>query len=141
MKKIIYLVIAFISLSFITSCSKDDDNEASLTGKWEYLKEGVVNGGQEVLTDYEHQIGCTKDYSLISAASISDYSYFEDVNPCEERIRTVDYTRNGNNILFTFEGQILEAVIKTLNSTTLKFYYPDPENTEIFYVVVYKRIN
>ena len=139
MKKIIYLVIAFISLTVITSCSKDDDNEASLTGKWEYLKEGVANGGQEVLTDYEHQIGCTKDYSLISATSISDYSYSG--NPCEEEITTLNYTRNGNNISFNIQGLTFTAVIKTLTATTLKIYISDPENPEISEVTVFKRIN
>jgi hypothetical protein len=139
MKKIIYLAIAFISLNAITSCSKDDENQASFEGKWEYLKEGVATGGQEVLVDYVHETGCTRDYSIITATAIADYEYFG--NTCNEDITITNYTRSGNTISTTVEGQTFTATIKTLNSSTLKVYFADPENPEISEVTVFKRIN
>ena len=139
MKKIILLAVAFVSLATITSCSKDDDS-ASLQGKWEYLQEGSANAsGQEVLTNYQHEVGCTKDYSIISASSISDYSFSG--STCIEEVFTTPYTRNGNTISITSEGQTFTAQIKTLNSNTLKIYAIDPDFPEEIAVTVFKRIN
>lgn len=139
MKKIVYLAVAFLSLTAVTSCSKDDEKQASLEGKWEYLKEGVATGGQEALVDYVHQTGCTKDYSIITATAIADYEYFG--NDCDEDVSITNYTRSGNTISVTEGGQTFNATIKTLNSTTLKVYFADPENPEISEVTVFKKIN
>jgi hypothetical protein len=139
MKKIILLAVAFVSFATITSCSNDDD-QASLQGKWEYLKEGTANSsGQEDLVDYQHQAGCSKDYSIITASSIVDHSFFG--STCEEEIFSTPYTRNGNTISITVEGETFTAEIKTLDSSTLKIYSIDPEFPGIIDVTVFKRIN
>jgi len=138
MKKMILLAVAFLSFAAVTSCSNDDDN-ASLEGKWEYFKEGYVENGQEFLEDYEHQTGCEKDYSLISATTIEDHSFFG--TTCEEDVYSIPYTRNGNTITISGEGATFPAVIKTLNSSTLKIYITDPDFPEYTDVAVFKRSN
>ena len=138
MKKLILLAVAFASMATVTSCSKDDE-APSLQGKWEYFKEGVASGGQEVLVDYEHQTGCTKDYSIITASSIVDHSFFG--SECDEEIFTTPYTRNGNIISITVEGQTLNAEIKTLDSGTLKIYTSSPDAPSVSEVTVFKRVN
>lgn len=138
MKKIIVLLVAMVSFSALTSCSKDDDGP-SLQGKWEYLKEGVASGEQEVLEDYSHQSGCAKDYSMITATTIMDHSF--NGTACTEEITTTPYTRNGNTITITFGGETFTAVIKSLTSTTLKVYFTDPDSPTVSEVTVFKRVN
>lgn len=138
MKKILLLTVAFISLVTVTSCSKDDEN-ASLQGKWEYSKEGIASGGQEVLEDYSHQSGCAKDYSMITATTIMDHVF--NGTACTEEIANTPYTRNGNTITTTFGGETFTAVIKSLTSTTLKVYFTDPDSPTVSEVTVFKRVN
>ena len=138
MKKGLLLVAICLSTLF-SSCSKDDD-QASLQGKWEYFKEGTANSsGQEFLVNYEHQSGCTKDYSIITASSIVDHSFFG--STCEEEIFSTPYTRNGNTISITVEGETFTSEIKTLDGSTLKMYYTDPDFPGVIDVTVFKRIN
>ena len=138
MKKILLLTVAFISLVTVTSCSKDDEN-ASLQGKWEYSKEGIASGGQEVLEDYSHQSGCAKDYSMITATTIMDHVF--NGTACTEEIANTPYTRNGNTITITYGGETFTAVIKSLTSTTLKVYFTDPDSPTVSEVTVFKRVN
>ena len=134
------LVLLAISLGTIFSSCSNDDESASLIGKWEYFKEGVATTtGQEFLTDYEHTSGCAKDFSLITATTIQDYSYFG--SSCEEEIFSTPYTRNGNTITITADGETFTSQIKTLNANTLKIYFVDPEFPEDIEVTVFKRVN
>lgn len=138
MKKIVLFVVAFVSFSVLTSCSKDDDG-ASLQGKWEYFKEGDAIDGVETLYDYNHETGCTKDYSMISGTTIMDHNFSG--SACTEEITTVPYTRSGNTITTTFAGSSFTAEIKTLNDTTLKVYFTDPDFPGEAEVTVFKRVN
>ena len=123
----------------VTSCSKDDDAPASLQGKWEYFKEGVASGGQEVLVNYEHQAGCAKDFTTITATAFVDHSFFG--STCVEEIVTIPNTRNGNVITATSEGISQTGEIKTLDGSTLKIYYTDPDFPTVSEVTVFKRVN
>ena len=138
MKKIIFIAVAFLYFATFTSCSKDEDSP-SLQGKWEYFKEGTATSGQEVLESYVHQTGCAKDYSMITATSIIDYS-FSGV-ACTEEISTIPYTRNGNTITITSGGTTYTYEIKTLDDTTLKVYTTNPDSPTVSEVTVFKRVN
>jgi hypothetical protein len=124
----------------LTSCSDNDAPAASLEGKWEYFKEGNANStGQEFLTDYVHQSGCTKDYSIITASTIEDHNFLG--STCVEEIFTTPYTRNGNIISINSEGETFTFEIKILDSSTLKIYASDPNFPGDFDVTVFRRIN
>lgn len=140
MKKIILLFVAIISLTTISSCSNDDDNEASLIGKWEYSKEGVSSNGQEILTDYEHTDGCSKDYIQITATTVSDHSFYDE-GGCTEETFTVNYTRSGNTLTVGTGSDSSTAQIATLTDTTLKITYTDSDFPGVLYVDVYTRVN
>ena len=142
MKKLILLVAVFVSFASLTSCNNDDDNNDSngvLEGTWEYSKEGTSIGGQESLDDYQHQAGCTKDYSVFTATTITDHTFSGAT--CQDDVFSIPYTRTGNTITISIGGQTLSAEIKTLNSTTLKIYYTDPTTPQASAVVVYNRRN
>lgn len=139
MKKIFLLAIAFVSLATVTSCDKDDDAQASLEGKWEYSKEGLAASGQEVLVDYEHTTGCAKDFIMINATTVADHTFFG--STCTEDVSTSTYTRSGNTVTVTVDGQSYTADIKTLDGSTLKLYSTDPDFPELTEVTVYKRVN
>lgn len=138
MKKIIFTTVTFLFFASITSCSDSDDN-ASLEGKWEYSKEGYAENGQEFLEDYEHQEGCTKDYSIITSTTVIDHNFSGP--ECEEDIFTIPYTRNGNTITISVEGETFSSQIKKLDSNTLKIYSIDPDFPDEAEVTVFKRVN
>lgn len=139
MKKVILLFVAIVSLSSITSCS-DDDEAASLVGKWQYSKEGVASNGQEVLVDYEHTEGCTKDFIQITATTVTDHSFFND-GECVEETFSTTYTRNGNTLTVGSGSEVTTAQIATLNGSTLKITFTDPDFPGVTDVTVYTRVN
>lgn len=137
MKKIILLLVVIVSFA-VTSCSKDSEN-ASLQGKWEYLKQGTVTNGQEVLTDYVAQTGCSKNYSMITSTTIMDHTFSG--NTCFEDISNQPYTRVGNTLKVTGESNLYTFEIKTLDSTTLKIYLTYIDSQPSSQVFVFKRVN
>jgi hypothetical protein len=138
MKKFLLLAVAFASFATITSCDKDDD-KASLEGKWEYSREGLAASGQEILVDYTHKEGCTKDYIMINATTVADHTFFG--TACEEDVFSSTYIRSGNTVTVTVDGVAYAAEIKTLDGSTLKLYSTDPDFPELTEVTVYKRVN
>lgn len=118
MKKLALIFVAIVSTS-VTSCSKDDDvTNAELQGKWEYSKEGTITNGMEALTDYNHEVGCTKDFIIIDANNYIDHSF--ETEDCAETTYTAPYTRNGNTITVTESGTTLTGTIMQLDNSTLK---------------------
>ena len=140
MKKVILLFVAIVSLSSITSCSNDDDNDASLIGKWQYSKEGISSNGQEVLTDYEHTPGCSKDYIQITATTVTEHEFYDEGGCTEETFMT-NYTRSGNTLTVGTGSDASVVQIATLTGSTLKITYTDSDFPGVLYVDVYTRVN
>jgi hypothetical protein len=120
MKKIIALL--FLSLSII-GCSKDDASEnttsTSIEGKWQFYKEGGIVNGQEVLTDYQHSTGCTKDYTEILTGGVLKDHYFN--SSCTESVDTGNWVKNNTTLTLTYPGETpTNAEILELTATTLK---------------------
>ncbi len=139
MKKLALLFVAVLAVG-VTSCSKDDDAAAaSLVGTWEYSKEGGIIQGQEVLTPYQHAAGCTKDFTVITATTIVDTDFYG--TDCFESTSTIPYTRNGNTITITEDGEVYTATIIQLDNTTLKIKGQEMTEGGITYsdVTVYTR--
>ncbi len=123
-----YILKAFLlltTLTFIISCSKDDEpvTEPSLIGNWEFSKETNSAG---VFVNYQHEVGCGKDKLEFTAATLKSTSFDSSTNgtvvSCTETIESFSYNRNGN-LLTVNAGQpatILTIVSITATELTLK---------------------
>lgn len=120
----------------LTSCSKDDSTQkqvGSIEGKWQYTKTGTLTNNEEVLTDYQHAPGCTKDYIEILSSNIVKSHEF-DTSDCEETIKTGTWNKNNTTLVVAYHdepnnnGEILELTATTLK---VKFIYSDITDIEI----------
>ena len=122
MKKSILLFVAVLATAF-SSCSKDDNpsNEASLLGKWQPVKQGVVMSGQELVQDFQHTLGCDKNYVEFTNTMFTQHDFDKNMSDqCEEDIAAYSYSRTGNTISVLEEGELLTLQIAQLDATTLK---------------------
>ena len=138
-KNILLLPLIFFGLY---SCSKSDPTPEAVTvsieGKWQYTKVGTITNNQEVLTDYQHTAGCTKDYIEILAGGVLKSHEFNNPN-CQETISTGTWTKNNNSVTVSYPNQpTLNGEIMELTSTTLKEKFI---NSGITDVEVLTRIN
>ncbi len=135
--KKLFLFIPLLVLS-LYSCSKDDDSNlitnSPLEGKWQFTKEGTITNNREVLNNYQHTTGCTKDYIELLTGNIVKDHYFD--NPdCQETIDTGNWSRNNNSLVLTYSGEsTVSAQILELNQTTLKvsFFISGEKHVVIF---------
>lgn len=120
--KIVLLSVLTLGLS-LASCSGDDDNgttDGKIEGKWIYTKVGVMNGNNELLIDYpEHEPGCDKNYVEITAdGKWKDVSFFGD--ECTKESNEGSWTRNGDSVTITLDGEPESGTILKLTNTELK---------------------
>ncbi|AWA30816.1 hypothetical protein HYN48_12410 [Flavobacterium magnum] len=118
MKNILKVAVLVLSMSFV-GCSSDDD-EASIVGKWNFSKEGLAAQGQEVLTDYTHATGCTKDNVEFKADGTISETYYDDA--CAASTSNGTYTKSGNTVVVTMDGVATTYEVKQLSGSTLKVY-------------------
>jgi len=119
MKKITLLLIALS----IFGCSKKDVSEEipapTIEGKWQFTKEGGIVSGQEVLTDYQHSAGCTKDFTEILTGGVLKDHYFN--SSCTESVDTGTWVKNNTTLTLNYPGESpTNAEILELTATTLK---------------------
>ncbi|MDI1316648.1 lipocalin family protein [Flavobacterium sp.] len=129
MKKLFYFA-SIVCVTLLTSCSSDSDsNSASIVGKWEYLQEGIKVGDNENLMPYDHFNGsCGKDFLEFTSNNQLLHNEY-DAN-CElNTYNDGTYTRSGNTISVNDGGEVVNATIKELTSTTLKYYVPSTDGT------------
>lgn len=117
------LILHLLVFSFY-ACSNNDSssetNTAALEGKWQYTKTGTISNNQEILTNYQHTSGCTKDYIEILAGGILKSHEFNNPN-CQEIISTGSWTRSNNSITISYPNQPnVNGEILELTTTTLK---------------------
>jgi hypothetical protein len=118
------LVVLTLSL---TSCSNEavdlDDDTFSIAGKWQFTKEGDIINNHEVLIDYQHTPGCTKDYTEIMAGGVIKDHYYE-TSKCIERIDFGAWVRYNNVLVLTYPNEPdTNAEIMELTNTTLKLKF------------------
>ncbi len=116
--------VVFVGLS---SCSSSSDSSPEVApqveGTWQFTKEGTIVNNQEIINDYEHTAGCTKDYLEIFAANIIKDHYFDNPN-CQETIDTGAWTKNNNALTFVYQnGTTVNAEIMQLTNTTMKLKF------------------
>lgn len=123
-----------ILLISLAACSEDSNSQyqsAALEGKWQYTRVGTIKGNTEVLTDYEHAAGCTKDYIEIGPANVLKSHEFS--NPdCQEFIKTGTWSRTGNSLVVGYpEEPSLGGEILELTANTLKVKYTSSDITDV----------
>lgn len=143
MKKLVVTSIVFLMvLVGAASCDKDEDSEtantgASLEGKWQFAKEGTIANGKEVLVDYIHLSGCTKDYMEFLPKNVWKIHFF-DIPNCQEETNTATWTKNNNSVVLSFPNEPNDIFeILELTNTTLKIKGVD---AGITYIQIFTRI-
>ncbi len=121
--KKLFLILPVI-IFCMYSCKKSDSTlvtvAVTLEGKWQYTKTGTISNNQEILTDYQHTAGCTKDYLEILIGGILKSHEFANPN-CQETINTGTWTKSNNSLTVAYPSQpVINGEILELTSTTLK---------------------
>lgn len=114
MKNIKFITMALVAgLAFSCSSSDDADTSGELIGKW-YYKEYKVFGETIPYDDHE---ACGKDYIQFNADGTGANV---DIWDCVPDAAPYTYTRSGNTITITSDGESDTAQIIELSDTTLK---------------------
>ena len=136
MKNFKQLVMLFLVATVsLTSCNKDDNNDASIEGKWEYSQETNDEGN---LVAYEHSSGCDKDYTeFIAGGVFRDVYFYKDLDlNCVQENFNATWSRSGSTITVTNSGDTYTSQILELTDTTLKIKSVDGTDE---YITVYTR--
>ena len=124
MKKILFLFIAFTSLTFVSSCSSDDDKgNVSILGKW-YHHSYIYEGETEL---HDHDCSTKNDYIEFGSNNVYKYVYYDTSCDIAEQA-TFSWTQVGNTITIDSE----DIQITELTNTTLKLYDSEYGETFIF---------
>lgn len=122
MKKGSILFLSALALS-LGSCSSDDNGNStsgSIVGKWTYSKVGF--GSNNLINYPDHEEGCDKDYvELTASGTFIDVDYDSFDSPCEVFTDSGTYSKEGNSLTITYEGDDLDTVeIVLLTNSQLK---------------------
>lgn len=146
--KIYFLAILLFSVSFLSSCSSDDDNGSTnntdlILGKWMFYQDGEIEGTSEYLEDWEHDCPTKKDYlEFTSGGDFFGVIYDTD---CSFEGSTGTYEINGNLLKVTTQDYGVTysetLTIETLNSTTLRVTSEEEYAGQTYkYVDIFKKM-
>ena len=137
----IFLVVC---LGFI-SCDKEDTAitpapaaVVPIEGKWQFTKVGTTFNNQEILMDYEHSPGCSKDYiEILETKVVKTYNY-DSQNNCAATTESGTWSRTNNNLVLSYPNQPNKnGDILILTNTTLKVKLVEAGET---YILVLTKI-
>ena len=114
MKYVKKLSLIFLMAVVLIGCSKDDDksDSASLIGTWKATAEKL--NGQPIILD-----ACDLKTTVTFTTTTIKVVGFDGDN-CEERYEMAGtYTRNGNTLNLSMEGETMAVEITKLTATTL----------------------
>ena len=120
MKKIFFMGAILASAVSFTSCSGDDDsNNGTIVGKWNFSIEKVTFGGQTVSEGAysDNEEGCNKDYLEFTETTAVNGDYFG--TDCDFESYSSTYTRSGNTLTVTEDGDVSTVEVVSVNSNTL----------------------
>lgn len=123
MKLLKRLSFVLVLAVLFSSCSKDDDNklEDSLMGTWKVTSQKYNGEAQELDV-------CELKTTVKFTESKVTSTEYEGENCAVEFSETDSYTRNGNTISITSEGETVNIEITKLTSTTLELTQVDEDN-------------
>lgn len=138
MKKLSLFFVSALAFVITTiSCNSDNDN-VSLTGKWEISKDGVVVDGKEILSAVTNEGGCQKEAFEFKEGGnfINHYSEYSD-SKCNDYVENGSWTKKDNLLTIIYEDDDSEtAEILTLNQNTLKIKYTHQYNGQVVEIYV-----
>lgn len=137
MKLIAKVTVLFLMVFNLLSCSNDDE-QATLTGKWEFYKNGYFYEqpeSPEGYVVYNHACQTNKDYRFFTNEGVLREGYFFE---CNESSRAYKWSLKDNGKKLDIQisegrGDIYEVMI--LNGSTLKLKY-----VESYGVIINKAI-
>ena len=145
MKKLSILFLTIITLGLsVSSCSNDDENNASIEGKWELTQEGAILNGREILQAVTNEGGCSNEiYEYMKDGSFTN-TYSELSNSkCTTFTDKGTWTKNGNTLTEKYQGDSESdsyTIINLSNSELkIKEVFTDSGIT-LEFVRVFKRI-
>lgn len=114
----------FGAAMLFTSCSSDDSSSSSsssLVGKWNFDTVQYSAAGQSAPEEpYEdNEPGCAKDYlEFKEDGTLIEGDYWS--SECTLETSTGTYTKSGNKVTITFDGESSTATIMSVNDSQLK---------------------
>jgi hypothetical protein len=136
---ILFLSVMTLGLS-ISGCSNDDENNASIEGKWELAKVGTVVSGKELLIDIPtFPNKCGKDYlDFVKGGVLNDYSFSDsDSEDCTKPVETAVWTVSAKKLNIKYNiGSNADYEILELSNSTLKIKETDQEGV---YILLYTK--
>jgi len=145
MKKLSILFVSVLTLGLaVVSCSSDDDNNASIEGKWTPVKMGSIVNGKELLVAIPKEGNCDSDITEYTAdGKFNELSYEFYDNKCtasndkgtwslKDKILTTKYDDDTD----VYTEEVLELTQSSLKlKTTEKI---DDTNTMVL-ITLYER--
>ena len=120
MKKILYIIAVSLALS---SCSNDDndDQNATILGKWNYNQVSVTINGEFVVEEYPgNEQGCSKDFLNFrenGTVALTDYS--KENTACQSEVKEGTYVMSGTSVSVAIDGGTFSGQITQLTNTTM----------------------
>lgn len=154
MKKTSILFLFITTLIFTaTSCSNDsdDENNASIVGKWEFSQYGIGPIDHEIFTDRVNVTECGKDYiEFLSDGTFKVVLFRKENGDCatskdngkyiknESTLSLIIYMLDSDHII---ESEPTDSEIIMLNESTLKFrFLTKTEKETVSQISIFKKI-
>lgn len=146
MKKLSILFVSVLTLGLsLTSCSSDDDNNnASIGGKWTPVKMGSILNGQEILVAIPNEGKCDSDvFEYTADGKFTDLSYEFSNNKCEASTDKGTWSLKDKVLSITYDGdtEVNKVEILELTKSSLKVKYTEKldENNDMIIITLFER--
>lgn len=146
MKKLSILFLSVLTLGLAaTSCSSDDDeNNASIEGKWTPVKMGSIVDGKELLVAIPNDGKCENDiieYTADGKFSDTSYEFYND--KCNASTDKGTWTLKDKVLTTTYDGEtdVYTEEVLEINNSSLKLKTTEKidDNNTMVLITLYER--
>ncbi len=118
MKKILCMIAV---LAAFASCSKDDNEDGTVLGKWNYNQVSATINGELVVGDYPgNEEGCPKDFlDFKQNGTVSVTDYIKENSTCQVEVKDGTYAVSGNSVSVAIDGGTFSGEITQLSNTDM----------------------